>query len=247
MSVNWVLMSADGKDIVPLENETIFLREQGVHLELDCSNGGYPGAGVNYASKSGKLMLTNQRIVYLCDSPTQFFSSASLPVNNVQDSKLTQSWFSFSPPVFKAIVMPIPGGGLTQPARLSITFTTGKLDGAAPQHLEQLPVYVPPSSTTEAIITSGPSATTSAPMPEPLPQAIYHPTIPHTQPPPPPSEAAAAAAAAAPGLNETSSIPPPPPPQPVHQPPPPPHPYSTSQPLAQDIPSDLPPSYDEIH
>ncbi|KAF9365981.1 hypothetical protein BGX34_007032, partial [Mortierella sp. NVP85] len=125
MSINWVLMSADGNDIVPLQNEIIFLREQGVRFELDCSNGGYPGAGFNYSSKSGTIMLTNQRIVYLCASPTSFFSSASLPVNNVQDSKLVHSWFSLSPPVFKAVVMPVPGGGLSQPARLSISFTTG--------------------------------------------------------------------------------------------------------------------------
>jgi len=83
----------------------------------------------NYSSKSGTIMLTNQRIVYLCASPTSFFSSASLPVNNVQDSKLVHSWFSLSPPVFKAVVMPVPGGGLSQPARLSISFTTGSKSG----------------------------------------------------------------------------------------------------------------------
>lgn len=47
MSVNWVMLAPDsqGQDIVPLENETIFLRQQGVRFELDSSNGGYPGAG----------------------------------------------------------------------------------------------------------------------------------------------------------------------------------------------------------
>ncbi|KAI7826093.1 hypothetical protein BC939DRAFT_395715 [Gamsiella multidivaricata] len=123
MSVNWVMLTPDTKDIVPLQNETIFLRQLGVKFELDCSNGGYPGAGASYTSKSGTLMLTNQRIVYLCAAPTAFFSSASLPVKNIQDSKLVQSWFSA--PVFKAVVMPVPGGGLTQPARLAISFTSG--------------------------------------------------------------------------------------------------------------------------
>jgi hypothetical protein len=45
MSINWVMLTADGKDIVPLQNETVFFREHGVRFELDSSNGGYPGAG----------------------------------------------------------------------------------------------------------------------------------------------------------------------------------------------------------
>ncbi|KAI1320011.1 hypothetical protein EDD11_002342 [Mortierella claussenii] len=125
MSVNWVMLTSDGKNIVPLEHETIFFQEQGVRFELDSSNGGYPGAGVSYASKSGTLLLTNQRIVYLCAAPTRFFSSASLPINKIEDSKLVQPWFSA--PAFKAVVIPVPGGGLTQPAQLSITFTSGSM------------------------------------------------------------------------------------------------------------------------
>ncbi|KAG0227360.1 hypothetical protein B0O80DRAFT_432690 [Mortierella sp. GBAus27b] len=245
MSINWVLMSPDGKDIVPLDNETIFLRQQGVRFELDCSNGGYPGAGANYLSKSGTLMLTNQRIVYLCEQPTSFFSSASLPVHNVQDSKLSQSWFSLSAPVFKAVVMPVAGGGLTQPGRLSITFTTGdigefdaqyrslrercqELDGAAPQHLEQLPVYAPPSSSTANAADAGPSTTLTAPIPQPLPP----PVIPHIEPP---------------ALDQPSSSPPPLPSS-SSNPPPPPQPQTTPVPAppSHEIPSDLPPSYDEI-
>ncbi|KAF9914033.1 hypothetical protein BX616_009104 [Lobosporangium transversale] len=240
MSVNWVMLTPDGKDIVPLENETIFFREQDVRFELDNSNGGYPGAGVNYASKSGTIILTNQRIVYLCAAPTSFFTSASLPMSNVQDSKLVQSWFSA--PVFKAVVMPVPGGGLKQPARLSITFSSGnlhefdaqyrslrerlqELDGAAPQHLEQLPVYAPPSEP-----VPGPSATTSS---TPFPMATATTSAPAPQPqhfphyPPPPLEARA-----------TSSAP--------HYPPPPPQAQQQPQPQPPAVPSDLPPSYDEI-
>ncbi|KAF9353808.1 hypothetical protein BGX26_008421 [Mortierella sp. AD094] len=239
MSVNWVLLTTDGKDIVPLENETIFFREQGVRLELDCSNGGYPGAGASYASKDGILLLTNQRVVYLCAEPTAFFSSASLPINNIHDSKLVQSWFSA--PVFKAVAMPVPGGGLTQPARLSITFSSKstqtihefdvqhrslrerlqEMDGAAPQHLEQLPVYVPPSTpipesstTTDMTSTLNPSRTTSAPTPQPEPYSTPY----HVQ------------SSAQPTAAPTS----PPPPQPLLQ----------AQPHA--VSSDLPPSYDEL-
>ncbi|KAF9103586.1 hypothetical protein BGX27_010506 [Mortierella sp. AM989] len=238
MSVNWVLLTPDGKDIVPLENETIFFREQGVRIELDCSNGGYPGAGALYASKSGTLLLTNQRIVYLCAEPTTFFASASIPMSNIHDAKLVQSWFSA--PVFKAVAMPVPGGGLSQPARLSITFSSKSTqtihefdvqyrslreriqesDGAAPQHLEQLPMYLPPSDPVPELSTptdatpTPTSSTTSAPTPQPQP----YPTPYHVH-----SSA----------LSATTPISPPPP-QPL------------PQAQHQAVPTDLPPSYDEL-
>ncbi|KAF8973441.1 hypothetical protein BGZ46_009856 [Entomortierella lignicola] len=260
MSVNWVLLTSDGKDIVPLENEVIFFREQGVRLELDCSNGGYPGAGVSYASKSGILLLTNQRIVYLCADPTSHFATASLPINNIHDSKLVQSWFSA--PVFKGVVMPIPRGGLSQPARLAITFPPKSMasysiefqqpqadelrrahiktcfilsigsqtihefdvqyrslrerlqesDGAAPQHLEQLPVYLPPEPSATEDVLSNPTSTTSAPTPQPEPYSVPY------------SVASSSNSATGPPL-----------PQPLPQ----------VQP--NTTPSDLPPSYDELH
>ncbi|KAF9272825.1 hypothetical protein BGZ68_002056 [Mortierella alpina] len=234
MSVNWVMLTPDGKDIVPLENETVFFRENGVRFELDSSNGGYPGAGVSYASKSGTVLLTNQRIVYLCASPTQFFSSASLPIKNIQDSKLVQPWFSAA--TFKAVAMPVPGGGLSQPARLSITFSTGsihefdvqyrslrerlqELDGVAPQHLEQLPVYLPPSgpppepsSTTDTLPVPTPTATITGPAPQPAPYPV-----------PNPHHSTQASSAS---YHLTGPAPP--------------------QPRQQAVPSDMPPSYDEI-
>ncbi|KAF9206066.1 hypothetical protein BGZ49_003099 [Haplosporangium sp. Z 27] len=230
MSVNWVLLTSDGKDIVPLENEVIFFREQGVRLELDCSNGGYPGAGVSYASKSGTLLLTNQRIVYLCADPTSHFATASLPISNIHDSKLVQSWFSA--PVFKGVVMPIPRGGLSQPARLAITFPPKssqtihefdvqyrslrerlqESDGAAPQHLEQLPVYLPPEPSATEDVLSNPSSTTSAPTPQPEPYSVPYSVA-----------------------SSSNSATGPPPPQPLPQ----------VQP--NTTPSDLPPSYDELH
>ncbi|KAG0055192.1 hypothetical protein BGZ83_009368 [Gryganskiella cystojenkinii] len=232
MSVNWVMLTADGKDIVPLEHETTFFRQDGVKFELDSSNGGYPGAGSSYNSKSGTLLLTNQRIVYLPATPTTYFASASLPINNIQDGKLVQPWFST--PVFKSVVLPVTGGGLTQPARLSITFTAGslhefdsqyrslrerrqELDGAAPQHLEQLPVYNPPAEPIPASsLSTDPAqpstATTSSSTPRPSEPRLVA-TAPLT------TAITPTAAPAAP---------------------------AQPQPLPQGIPSDLPPSYDEI-
>ncbi|KAK3833534.1 MAG: hypothetical protein JOS17DRAFT_740821 [Linnemannia elongata] len=250
MSINWVMLTADGKDIVPLQNETVFFREHGVRFELDSSNGGYPGAGSSYSAKSGTLLLTNQRIVFISATPTSYFTTASLPIDKVQDSKLVQPWFSAA--TFKAVVMPVPGGGMTQPARLAISFTSGsihefeaqyrslrerlqELDGAAPDHLEQLPMYNPPSgpvptstytssSSSADQGTSGtgpaPTSTASAPLPQP---------VPHAQP----YVVASAPTPAATTASHTTSA------SGYHAPPLP-------QPLPAPTPSDLPPSYDEI-
>ncbi|KAK3841395.1 MAG: hypothetical protein J3R72DRAFT_445375 [Linnemannia gamsii] len=247
MSINWVMLTADGKDIVPLQNETIFFREHGVRFELDSSNGGYPGAGSSYSAKSGTLLLTNQRIVFISATPNAYFTSASLPIDKVQDSKLVQPWFSAA--TFKAVVMPVPGGGMTQPARLAISFTSGsinefesqyrslrerlqELDGAAPDHLEQLPMYNPPAGPIPTSTyssggqgTSGtgpaPTSTTTAPLPQP---------VPHVQPyvvAPTPTVPATTTTVGTAGA-------------PIYNAPPPP------QPLPVPTPSDLPPSYDEI-
>lgn len=61
MSINWVMLTADGKDIVPLQNETVFFREHGVRFELDSSNGGYPGAGwADLAAQSSHSIFTSK-------------------------------------------------------------------------------------------------------------------------------------------------------------------------------------------
>ncbi|KAF9301273.1 hypothetical protein BGZ74_006925 [Mortierella antarctica] len=243
MSINWVMLTVDGKDIVPLDKEIIFYRKENVKFELDCSNGS------SFNSKSGSLILTNQRVVYLCQNPNSYFATASMPINNIQDSKLTQPWFSS--PVFKAVVMPVQGGGLTQPGRLAITFADGslhefdfqyralkerlqELDGAAPEHLEQLPQYdapsepLPPSASATTITTPAPLASSTSSAPAPAPHPLPTPTSTSTT-----STAAS--------LSSTTSAPAQP--QPSTVPAPSPGPTPTPTPVA----TDLPPSYDDIH
>lgn len=239
------MLTSDGKDIVPLDRETIFYRKENVKFELDCSNGGYPGAGSSFNSKSGSLILTNQRVVYLCQTPNSYFATASMPINNLQDSKLTQPWFSSA--VFKAVVMPVPGGGLTQPGRLAITFSDGslhefdfqyralkerlqELDGAAPEHLEQLPQYVgpseplPPASVT---ITTPLVASSTLSAPGPVPALAPHPLLPPTSTTSTVSSSSLTSTPAQP--QSTSTVP---------APTPGPTPVATT---------DMPPSYDDIH
>ncbi|KAG0233794.1 hypothetical protein BGW42_007165 [Actinomortierella wolfii] len=189
MSINWVLL--EGTDIVPLENETIFWRKKNVCFSLDCSNGNH------YYAKRGELLLTNQRVVYLSETPTSFFSNASIPLNKLEESKLVERWFSSSS--YKAVVMPVPGGGMTQPGILELIFNDGglhefdslyrslkerihELDGAAPQHLEQLPTYEPQAGGSALSIGQGSSSM-------PVPSAISYIDPSTTTAPPPPQPA----------------------------------------------------------
>ncbi|KAF9428236.1 hypothetical protein BGZ94_002993 [Podila epigama] len=283
MSINWVMLTPDGKDIVPLAGETIFYRKENVKFELDTSNGS------SFYSTSGTLLLTNQRVVYVRKEPTDYFTSASLPINNIQDSKLTQPWFSTA--VFKAVVMPVPGGGLNQPGRLSISFADGsmepqstgvilqlkeskkvdtninilssrvglhefdfqfralkerlqELDGAPPEHLEQLPQYDPPSEplasssttiTTPPLVSTTTTTTAPAPMHQPLPApptttatTTTTPTTPAVTTTTPPT--LTTSATPEPSSSRTSSAPAP-----------------REGPIAiASIPTDLPPGYDDI-
>ncbi|KAH7046207.1 hypothetical protein BKA57DRAFT_70879 [Linnemannia elongata] len=111
--------------------------------------------------------------------------------------------------------------------------TTIELDGAAPDHLEQLPMYNPPSGPVptstytsssspadQGTSGTGPTPTSTAPLPQPVPHAQPYLVAPASTP----AATTASHTTSAPGYNA------PPPPQPLPAP----------------TPSDLPPSYDEI-
>lgn len=109
---------------------------------------------------------------------------------------------------------------LTTP--LSISIET-ELDGAAPQHLEQLPVYDPPATPFPSPSVSTdpaqqPTSTASSSTPRP------------SEPRPTPTVSTAQPAHVASAVPQSVA---------ANHPAPP-------QPLPQAIPSDLPPSYDEI-
>ncbi|KAG0253508.1 hypothetical protein DFQ27_007362 [Actinomortierella ambigua] len=201
MSINWAMLTDDGTDIVPLENETIFWRKKG------------------YSAKRGELLLTNQRVLYLSETPTPYFSNASIPLNKLEESKLVERWFSSSS--YKAVVMPVPGGGMTQPGVLEMTFNEGglrefdslyrslkerlhELDGVAPQHLEQLPTYEPREGASSSSSAEGSSST-------PTPSATVNeasqpPTTATTAPPPQPAPQPSPATPMAPSSSNNTPL-----------------------------------------
>jgi len=173
MALNWVMITSDGLNPVPLPGEKIFFSQAKVSLILDCG-GGYPGNPGTYQA-NGTLFLTNQRIIFISIPSLPHFKSLSVPILNLKEGKLQQPWFAAN--YYQGHVMPVHGGGLTVPGQLKITFKEGggfefstmynealqrmlEADGTAPpEHLDPLPVYSPPAeraSTSNA--TSAPGA-----------------------------------------------------------------------------------------
>ncbi|EXJ81878.1 hypothetical protein A1O1_07943 [Capronia coronata CBS 617.96] len=90
----------------------------------------YPGRNpLNINCNSGVVYLTNQRIVYLPDSPTAELQSFSAPLLNLHDSHITVPWFG--PNAWQAALQPVPGGNIPAShavVELKLTFK----DGGAP-------------------------------------------------------------------------------------------------------------------
>ncbi|CAH1768155.1 4309_t:CDS:2 [Entrophospora sp. SA101] len=160
MSVNWVMISSDGKHPVPLPGEKVFFSQEKVSLILDMG-GGYPGNHPNLKAE-GIVFVTNQRIIFLSHPSLEHFKSLSIPLLNLKDGKFQQPWFA--PNYYQATMIPVSNGGLTSPGELKITFKEGggfefssyykevlkrhaEMEGTGPiEHLEPLPVYTPSSS-----------------------------------------------------------------------------------------------------
>lgn len=62
----------------------------------------------------GTLYLTNRRIIYLPDKPTETFKSFASPVLNLHDSHVTSPLFGA--PTWTALCQPVQGGGIPTPS-----------------------------------------------------------------------------------------------------------------------------------
>ncbi|KAI8976225.1 hypothetical protein BDB01DRAFT_853275 [Pilobolus umbonatus] len=125
MSINWVMMSPDGHTPVPLPQEKTFVIQNKVKLVLDCNTDeGYPGTSGGYWEiNHGTVQLSNQRIIYLSDSPDTEIKSLNIPLLHFKQWKLEQPWFGAN--YVTGIVLPIQGGGLSRQGKVKLTFTEG--------------------------------------------------------------------------------------------------------------------------
>ncbi|KAI8639303.1 hypothetical protein BD408DRAFT_421552 [Parasitella parasitica] len=127
MSVNWVMLTQDGKAPVPLPQEKMFFTQSHVKMVLHCNDsaGEYPGHSEGYfESNKGTVILSNQRIVYLAEEATPIdFKNLNIPIRNLKNWKLEQPWFGAN--FVSGVVIPVQGGGLTKTSSLKVTFTEG--------------------------------------------------------------------------------------------------------------------------
>lgn len=79
-------------------------------------------------SGSGTLYLTNQRVVYLPEKPTDDFKSFAASLINLHDTHITVPWFG--PNAWQALVQPVPGGNIPQSNHIELKLTFK--DGGAP-------------------------------------------------------------------------------------------------------------------
>lgn len=84
-------------------------------------------------SGSGTLYLTNQRVVYLPEKPTDKFKSFASSLLNLHDTHITVPWFG--PNAWQALVQPVAGGNIphSHHVELKLTFK----DGGAPDFHSQ--------------------------------------------------------------------------------------------------------------
>ncbi|CAO3693483.1 unnamed protein product [Umbelopsis ramanniana] len=170
MSINWTMIGPDGRTPVPLPREKVFFTQSSTSFELDCSGSGYPGtSGGAWHHANGIVFLSNQRVIFLPDRPSPQFKSFHVPLLSLKNCRYEQPWFAAN--YISGHVLPVAGGGLSQPGQLKLTFKEGggfefysifrdlleRIDetNEVPQHLEALPTYTPTSSNATGSIAPG--------------------------------------------------------------------------------------------
>jgi hypothetical protein len=108
MSINSTLLDEDQKPL-PLNSLEKFLMETDDILEFSyiCGNG-YPGSTMGYASPSGKLLISDLRIIFLAIPELPLFKSFSCPFNKISNVSLQKgSIFSFTKTILTSKITPV--------------------------------------------------------------------------------------------------------------------------------------------
>jgi WW domain-binding protein 2 len=119
---------AQGLGFVRLPNERPVNSASRVSLSLSTPRA-YPAHDpLSIQSSSGTLYLTNQRVVYLPEKPTNEFNSFAASLLNLHDTHITVPWFG--PNIWQALVQPVSGGNIPQSHHVELKLTFK--DGGAP-------------------------------------------------------------------------------------------------------------------
>lgn len=125
-----MLSPATNPPYTPLPNEqTLFTSPPRIGFSLS-TPAHFPGKQqqpFTLTHSTGVLYLTNRRLIYLPDKPSEKLQSFAAPILNIHDSHVTAPFFG--PNVWMALLQPVQGGGITVPAtgvvEIKLTFKEG--------------------------------------------------------------------------------------------------------------------------
>ncbi|KAG2419528.1 hypothetical protein HFD88_004324 [Aspergillus terreus] len=126
MSINWVMLhERDGFIHLPHE-QLIYTSPPRTGLALQPLGSSNSQGSFSVQSSTGRIYLTNQRVVYIPAQKTPELQSFSAPLLNIHDTHITAPFFG--PNVWIALVQPVAGGGIpaSMPAvQCKVTFKEG--------------------------------------------------------------------------------------------------------------------------
>jgi len=125
-----MLSPSGSPPFTPLANEqTLFTSAPRISLALT-TPAHFPGKQqqpFSLSSSSGRIYLSNRRIIFLPDKSTPQFQSFAAPLTSLHDSHVTAPWFG--PNVWVALLQPTQSGGIPIPpggaVELKLTFKEG--------------------------------------------------------------------------------------------------------------------------
>ncbi|EPE10678.1 ww-domain ligand protein [Ophiostoma piceae UAMH 11346] len=126
---SWVMMSRDG-EVIKLPGEKIYYKVRS-RIGLDVSTPKALPNATQFSIKSdgGIVYVTNNRIIYIPNYPTETFKSFSAPILDFEDTRVASSFFG--PWTWNAIVKPTVGGNIPSDVprlELKLTFREGGHD-----------------------------------------------------------------------------------------------------------------------
>ncbi|KAL3479107.1 ubiquinol-cytochrome c reductase complex 17 kd protein [Aspergillus californicus] len=123
---SWVMLD-EKKGFVHLPNERLlYTSPPRTSLALQPPSSYTGTESLSLQSSTGRVYLTNQRIVYVPGQKTTELESFSAPLLNLHDSHVSSPFFG--PNTWNAIVQPVPGGGISPSlfaVQLKLTFKDG--------------------------------------------------------------------------------------------------------------------------
>ncbi|KAI0045113.1 hypothetical protein FA95DRAFT_1561455 [Auriscalpium vulgare] len=118
MALNWTMLNPN-RTPVPLPRElTILTIDSGAEVSIDIPNKPPEGSataggsgGAKKLKESGKVFLTDQRLIFTADGASAAFDSLSIPLHSILATKFEQPYLGAN---YLAVdVKPSPDGGLT--------------------------------------------------------------------------------------------------------------------------------------